>query len=209
MAENPRRVPNVLLQPASVDFIHNRLPELHPAFEDFRNLQYDPRSNRFVSTESIMLSTQEAKARQLTGQKYAGVPVRELVPAVSAMKFWNRILDKSMIKFMAENIEVPRRLLAKSEYAIRGLASWVEIHKRFQLAMEVYDGKNSKVSRITKRIYREVADNSGIMKIVTDLVPDGTYVTPVKTAIIGVLDVGLSASKSRSSLVPLSSNPLV
>jgi hypothetical protein len=203
MAENPRRVPNVLLQPASVDFIHNRLPELHPAFEDFRNLQYDPRSNRFVSTESIMLSTQEAKARQLTGQKYAGVPVRELVPAVSAMKFWNRILDKSMIKFMAENIEVPRRLLAKSEYAIRGLASWVEIHKRFQLAMEVYDGKNSKVSRITKRIYREVADNSGIMKIVTDLVPDGTYVTPVKTAIIGVLDVGLSAPKSRSSLVPL------
>jgi hypothetical protein len=203
MAETPRRVPNVLLQPASVDFIHNTLPELHPAFEDFRNLQYDPKSNRFVSTESIMLSTQEAKARQLTGQKYAGVPVRELVPAVSAMKFWNNILDKAMIKFMAENIEAPRKLLAKSEYAIRGLTSWVEIHKRFQRAMDVYNGKDSKVSRITKRIYREVADNSGIIKIVTDLVPDGTYVTPVKTAVIGVLDVSLPTVIFCSAFIPL------
>lgn len=86
MAEKSRRIPNILLQPTSVDFIHGRLPAFHPAFEGFESLQYDHTSNRFVSTEPDMPSTQKSKAEPLADQK-STVPVRQLVPAVSAMEF--------------------------------------------------------------------------------------------------------------------------
>jgi hypothetical protein len=203
MSEKSHRIPNILLQPASVDFIHRRLPAIHPAFEGLESLQYDHTSNRFVSTKPDMPSTQKSKAEPSAGQKQKlTVPVRRLVPAVSAMDFWNKILNKAMAEFIAENNVVPKRLAAKPQYAIRGLTSWIEIHKRFQGAKEVYDGNNSKISRITKRIYRYVADNSDVLKIITAMVPDGTYVTPVKTALEGIIDVSFPTLAFLSTLVP-------
>lgn len=188
MADNSQSIPNVLLQPASVDFIQRRLPALHPAFQGFENLQYDHTSKRFVSRESKMPPTQTSKAQRAAGRNLV-VPVRKLVPAISAMEFWNKILTKAMAKFTAENTEVPKKLVKKSDYAIRDLTSWIDIHKKFQRAKVVYDGNNSGFSRVTKRIYRSVADNSEVLKVFTDFVPDGTYVTPVKTAIEGIVDV--------------------
>lgn len=201
MTEKSRRVPNILLQPASVDFIHRRLPAIHPAFEGFEGLQYDHMSNRFVSTEPDMPSTQKSRAEPSAGQKFT-VPVRQLVPAVGAMEFWNKILNRAMAEFITENTVVPKKLVAKQQYAIRGLTSWVEIHKRFQDAKEVYNGNNFKVSRITKTIYRYVADKRDVLKIITATVPDGVYVTPVKAAIEGIIDVSFPILAFLSTSVP-------
>jgi hypothetical protein len=122
MAEKPHPIPNVLLQPASVDFIQRRLPAIHPAFEGFESLQYDHTLNRFVSTEPGMPSAQKSKAEPSAGQRLT-VPVRQLVPAVSAMEFWNKILNKAMAEFTAKNTVVPKKLAANPQHAIRGLTS--------------------------------------------------------------------------------------
>lgn len=202
MAEKSCRIPNILLQPPSVDFIHRRLPAIHPAFEGFETLKYDHTSDRFVSTEPAMASTQKSKAEPSSAGQKSTIPVRRLVPAVSAMEFWNKILVKAMAEFVAKNTVPPKKLEDKPQYAIRDLKSWVEIHQRFQDAKEVYDGKNSKVSSIKKRIYRYVADNSDVLKIITALIPDGTYITPVKTALQGIIDVSFHTLAFLSTSVP-------
>lgn len=191
MGKNSQRIPNVLQQPPSVDFIQNKLPSIDPAFKGFENLQYDQALNRFVpagSDPAIMPSTQQSWHQQAMDQ-CLGVPVRQLVPAVSAMTFWDKILDKAMAKFKLDNVNVPEKIEKKPDYAIRNLDSWTEIYKRLQDAKDVYNGTKSKVWGRTKKGYRFLADKSDVLKQTAGILPDGTYVTPVKTAIEVLVDI--------------------
>jgi hypothetical protein len=191
MGENSQRIPNVLQQRPSVDFIQNRLPSIDPSFRGFENLQYDQTLNRFVpagSDTATMLSTQQSRLQQPTIH-CLGVPVRQLVPAVSAMTFWDKILGRAMAKFNSDNINVPEKINEKPDYAIRNLDSWADIYKRLQDAGDVYDGTKSKASSRTKKGYRFLADKSHVGQQIAGLLPDETYVTPVKTAIEVLVNV--------------------
>lgn len=139
-----------------------------------------------------MLSTQQPISHQgdPQGRPAQGLPVRELVPAVSVMQFWDKILDKAMAKFMSDNRTVPKKLVENPDYTIRELESWPQIYKKLQSATEEFDSSKSKFFGGAKKTYRYVADkSSNVLKPMVDALPDGTYVTPVKIALKVLLDV--------------------
>ena len=77
------------------------------------------------SDVAIMPSTQQSWLQQ--PERSLGVPVRQLVPAVSAMTFWDKILGKAMAKFKFDNKDVPEKIKKNPDYAIRYLDSWADI----------------------------------------------------------------------------------
>lgn len=196
MGEDSRRIPNVLLQPPSVDFIQNRLPSIDPAFERLQSLQYDQSLTRFVPTASdtaVVPWPQPSSQDVSWGRPSQRLPVRELVPAVSVMAFWDKIMGQAMAKL--ETDKVPKKLVGNVEYAIRGLYSWREIYEKLQSAREKFDGTKSKFLGRFKKTYRYLADKSDDAARLVSALPDSTYVSPVKTALEVLLDVSLRPIK--------------
>ncbi|CZR67109.1 uncharacterized protein PAC_17008 [Phialocephala subalpina] len=205
MEGNPPPIPSVLNQPPSVDFIENQLPQVHDGFKNLP-IRYDPVLKRFVlDPQAATMPPGRRQPGALSGgppqqsslqqgplpptNKTLFMPARELLPALRAMSFWNKILDDAMKKFTEGNTTVPKKLVEKSEYGIRGLKSWDDIHAKLQQAREKFDGDKSQFLGGVKKVYRYLIDKNDVARQALTAVPDIEYVSPVKAAVEVLLDV--------------------
>ncbi|KAF2684959.1 hypothetical protein K458DRAFT_366444 [Lentithecium fluviatile CBS 122367] len=188
MADGPRRIPRVLHQPPSVDFIENRLPELHPAFKNLP-VRYDQALKRFVlNPEPVAMSRRSGQLDPShdghgNSSKQSGLQDRVLSPPIYAMKFWGGLLEKSLEQLRVDCPQEPERLQEKPEYSIRTQGTWADIYKRLQCARVQYDGTKSGFLGRFKRGYRRLADQSAIANQTLEMIPDNEYVSPVKAAV--------------------------
>lgn len=173
MAVPRKDIPRVNLQPPSVDFIDNRLDEYHPAFKTNSNVQYDPAVGHYAIMPPGALMLEPVSEQSM-------LP-RQALPKAGQLKFWNTLLPEAMDRLRGKPI-----LKLKPEYLIRDKTSWEDVHDQLQKAQELYEG-NSKSSRgRIKNILRNITDNSGSIKQVTDVVKQIDYVS-VPMAVMGIL----------------------
>ncbi|RYP13526.1 hypothetical protein DL765_006848 [Monosporascus sp. GIB2] len=202
MESKSYHIPAVLQQPPSVDFIQTRLPENLDAVKDAQ-VDYNPKLDRFEprKTSTAMSPTEKSRLEQDTPErdtKKQGLPVRELVPAVEAMMFWNTILDQAMAKFIHQNKPEPEKLTQNPDYSIRSKKKWEDIHGNLQKAKSVFNGTNKAVQSRVKKIYRFLADKSDSWQEVMGKIPDdGAYISLVKFVLEVLLDIVHTAAQTR------------
>ncbi|KAL8289183.1 hypothetical protein RB597_000999 [Gaeumannomyces tritici] len=207
MEQQPHRLPAVCQQPPSVDFIQNRLPRILDAVKG-APVHYNPQSNRFepinTVTAAMLAPSMGEKARsgqqaedaagETTKRRDVQPPVRELVPAVEAMVFWNAILEPAMARFSTQNQPEAQTLVEKPQYSIRAKRQWRGIHENLQSAQDVFNGTGKPVLSKFKYAYRKVADHTETLQEIIELIPDeGAYVSLVKS-VLGLLLSPLHAS---------------
>ncbi|KAK3344239.1 hypothetical protein B0T25DRAFT_573189 [Lasiosphaeria hispida] len=205
MEKKPHRNPAVPQQPPSVTFIQTRLAETLDAVKGAQ-VDYNPKVDRFEPrrTGTVMPPAEKARLEQDTPegdtQKHV-LPVRELVPAVEAMLFWNAILDQAMARFIYQNMPEPEKLAQKPEYSIRSKKKWEDIHDNLQNARNVFNGAGKAVQSRFKKFYRSLADSADSMQEVMVMVPDdGAYISLVKFVLGLLLDVVSVAAQTRIQL---------
>jgi hypothetical protein len=187
MAARPPRIPNILVQPASVDFIENRLVEFHDAFNT-QDSRYDSSLQRFVSVRDAgRVVTIENVQDGPPGADRQVLPPRKLPPAVEAMQFWTEILPEAMKRFEKDHKEPDN--VRKQGYSIRKAESWNEIHAQLERAKEKYDGPKEGFRGRLTRTYRKGAGLSQMGLQMARVLPEADIVSPVKAAVNVLLDV--------------------
>ncbi|KAF5000734.1 hypothetical protein FDECE_11146 [Fusarium decemcellulare] len=187
----PPAIPKVLRQPTSVDFIENRLPEIS---EGFKNLpiRYDPVTKRFVLAPERQVaamtpshwrpgfSQQRHPLPDTTGRTSdpQAVSLRKLPPAIGAMGFWDRILERAKKRHRQDNPDEPKKLVEQPEYSIRHKENWDDIHERLQRSRVKFDGTKTEFWGRLKKVYRSLADHTAVANQALKLIPDHEFVSP-------------------------------
>ncbi|KAI0445127.1 hypothetical protein F4803DRAFT_509502 [Xylaria telfairii] len=223
MAEKTPRIPNVLRQPLSVDFIDNELPKVDDAFRNLP-IRYDPVSEQFVGIGRAATMPAGPTCSTAPGQGFASpghlieltsqkgyrqycLPTtdvstqgRKRLPMVGAMKFWNnsRVFQEAMASFARDKPNEPKQLKEKPGYCIRKEKSWNDVCDKLGDAKKKFDGGESKSWSIWIKRYRAFADKNSEARWVIDQVPDSDYVTPVKAILGLVLETIKNASDART-----------
>ncbi|KLU90053.1 hypothetical protein MAPG_09018 [Magnaporthiopsis poae ATCC 64411] len=196
--QQPHPIPAGRQLPPSVNFIQTTLPRKLDVLRG-AHVYYNPQSNQFepVKTTAAAMppSSIGGKARpEVTRERNIEPPVRELVPAVEAMVFWNAILEPAMRRFSTQNQPEPGALVEKPQYSIRAKKEWRSIHENLQSAQDVFNAAGKPVLSRLKHIYRKVADHAETLQEVIAAAPDeGAYVSLVKS-VLGLLLGALGAS---------------
>lgn len=155
----------------AVDFIENRLPQYHPAFQD--PPPFDPVANRFVSSRvrpNMQANTNRPDSRF----------------------FWASIFSDAMELFRDRSAE--SKTMQKSKFRIRDRTDWDGVQRRLQAAQDTY-------IRVTgfegwvKWPRRAIANNSHVASQSLRLVP-GVDMT---ASIINVVQSLLEVSKASTS----------
>lgn len=198
----------------AVDFIQNHLPLSH---DDFKNLpiRFDGRLKRFVFepgqaankaapfplARALTAPTTGSKPHPpqsslppdnhiLTAKKWSPyLPARKLAPALQAMTFWSRILEKAMAEFATDNPDVSNSLTKRPEYSIRGLISWDDVYLKLLNARAQFNGDKSKFASRAKKAYRYLLDKHDVARGALKVIPDQVIISPVKAAVEILLDV--------------------
>ncbi|KAK4169597.1 hypothetical protein QBC43DRAFT_226887, partial [Cladorrhinum sp. PSN259] len=196
MEHQSQRIPSVLDQPPSVDFIQKKLPQTLDVVKG-APVYYNPQSHRFEPLqtgaatmappsvgERTHCDQQEDDAstgREMAKKRNVELPVRELVPAVEAMVFWSAILEPAMTQFVNANYPEPEKLVKKPQFSIRAKTEWRGIHENLQSAQAEFNGADKPLQSRFKRIYRKAADHTETFQDVIGKLPDdGTYMSLVK-----------------------------
>jgi hypothetical protein len=203
MEHQSQCIPSVRNHPPSVYFIQNKLPQTLDVIKG-APVYYNPQSDRFEplrtdaaaampqpSTGEKAHSDQQeddaSPGREMTTKRNVELPVRELVPAVEAMVFWNAILEPAMTQFVNTNYPEPEKLVKKPQFSIRNKTEWRDIHENLQSAQDEFNGTNKPLQSRLKRIYRKAADQTQTLQDVIGQLPDdGTYMSLVKF-VLGLL----------------------
>ncbi|KAK4100793.1 hypothetical protein N658DRAFT_82858 [Parathielavia hyrcaniae] len=216
MERQSHSIPSVSQQPPSVDFIQNRLPQTLDVLKGAA-VYYNPQSNRFEPLQAGVAampppSTEEkahpeqqkddaSTKREMASKKNVELPVRELVPAVEAMVFWNAILPPAMTQFVAANHPEPEKLAKKQQqFSIRAKTEWRDIHEKLQSAQDVFNGTNKPIQSWWKRTYRKAADQTdSFQDVIGQLPDDGTYISVVKFVLGLLLGAVSTAAQTRAT----------
>ncbi|PON27164.1 hypothetical protein TGAM01_v204113 [Trichoderma gamsii] len=192
-------IPSIHLQPPSVDFIDNRLPNFHDVFRD-RDVHYDPVLRRYVENRTITdRSVSDAGERQdnsqaLVQSSYSFGDVGD------SEKFWGLIFPDAMKKFIKEYPNEPKQR-DKSGYSIRTQTTWDGVNEQLHKAREVYDGTKQGFRGRCKRVFRRIGENTvEPAQNIIRLVPDIDYVSPVLGAVQLLLSAFTIASSVRETV---------
>jgi hypothetical protein len=182
-------VPSIHLQPPSVDFIDNHLPDHHEAF---RNplARYDSALQRYIPIPTnVVMQDGPAPLRLKGGGDEGGGKSgnEQSAPRVGAMAFWNSIFDDALTSFKSQHSEPKGR--SESAYNIRNATNWDAVYLQLQLAREFYDGTKKGFGGRVKRFTRQVADHAAPAGQLARLIPDIDYASPVRAAVGVLLDV--------------------
>ena len=197
--ESPDPIPSIHLQPASVDFIDNYLPNYHAGF---RNLpaRYDTTEKKFVPVSRSMASYISSAELMLQGNTRADSNDNEQddlgqsselsivhAPVDQAMAFWVAIYDPS-IKIFTTKYPEPKGEV-RAAYSIRHAENWEIVYAQLQLAREAYDGTKKGVWGRVKNASRSVADRAGSVARIGKFIPEGSFTTPIRASVEVLLDV--------------------
>lgn len=177
----PASIPRIRLHSPAIDFVENRLPSYHAAF-NHPHANYDPALHKFVD------DCPPGHGMQNTGipkfdETYTPPP-RPPPDQIPAMKFWHSILPAAMKRL--KDIKEPTGR-GQSGYSIREATKWEEINEKLDLARNVYEPCDK--ARL-KRMMRKMADSSVVpLQQAAKLIPNTSIASPVGAAINLLLDV--------------------
>jgi hypothetical protein len=168
---------NVTGKSAAVDFIENRLPQYHPAFQN--PPVFDPIANCFVSSRG------QSSMQNQTGQ-------------LDSRLFWGSIFPDAMLLFQSRVAEPV--ILKNSKYRVRDRQDWFGVQDRLQAAQTTY-------IRVTgfkgwvRWPSRKFADNSNIASQSLRLIPGSDMTTSVINIVQSLLEVSAASSSRRQQYV--------
>ena len=212
---NHTRIPIIRLQPVSVGFIEDELDDFHPGFA-YPPSHYDASLNKFVLDEPVSEMGEETLAFQSRVQLALAstqvkpvmystappppapvptarnvLPVRRRVENIAELKFWDKLFEPSMARFVKAHETAPPDAMGKS--GIRDQTDWTGVFERLQTAKNAYiQGNGDSPSRF-RMWYRKFADSSGVPLSVVKTakgVVENDYASPVLGALQLVLEVG-------------------
>ncbi|PYH64406.1 uncharacterized protein BO88DRAFT_408554 [Aspergillus vadensis CBS 113365] len=170
---------------ATIDFIENRLPEVHPAF-NHTHLQYDANAQRFVPTWTSSSAEEQ-------------IPSRPESAPVNAMKFWSQILPESM-KGLKRQYPEPRGR-TKTQYSIRDQRSWQGVCSQLEKARGQYDiPKRRNAKALFRKSYRDIAGKTDQLKTINKIAGQVDYISPFLVIVDILLDAAAMASQVREQV---------
>lgn len=189
----------------AVDFVDNRMAEIHPAFEESPEpIRYSSNAGKYVpvvAPTSIVTMEVEAEALNPWPQPTAILPMpapmsasagpRQLPPAVAAMQFWDKLFHEAIASFKSKHEEpkVKKFTTGGYAYSVRNKANWAEVYDELQKAKTVYDGKET--MRHVKKGLRVVVDKVRLVRPAIQLIPQAEYLSPVLGALQIIIDVSM------------------
>lgn len=215
--DNRASVPEIRLQPESVDFIENELDGYHPGFANPPS-HYNPQLGGFVvdmplnGVDAQTLAAYNRAQWALTGQGVAPVtyppvrlpptlaeaeqkvlPARKRAEPIAALEFWDDLFAPSMDRFVKAHATEPDEV--KQRCRIRDQTDWTGVFDRLEAAKTAYCQTDNSFKATFRKVYRKTADHSGgapmaIVDAAKDLL-DVDYASPVLGALRLVLDVSV------------------
>ncbi|KAK1530755.1 uncharacterized protein CCOS01_05858 [Colletotrichum costaricense] len=207
----------IRLQTPVVDFIDNRLPRYHPAFE-YPERFHDGNGNRLVAISSgwssptssnhtvpFVPSDQAAKSKDLAcpavlSPRPSQQAARPLPPSIEDMTFWGLIWPKAMDR-LRETPEASGR--EDKGFSIREAEKWADVTNTLDRARDKYNGIRTddkcyhkvlgKIKRSSRRVGETVATP---LQQVIKVVPSH----PIATPVLGTLDLLLKAWKEAAKI---------
>ncbi|KAL7820182.1 hypothetical protein V8C44DRAFT_315695 [Trichoderma aethiopicum] len=194
-SESSAVIPPIHLQPPSVDFIDNRLPQHHGVFRN-TNARFDHMLQRYVSdrTPSTDQALVESNANGENSNELA--PLCQMGDVGDPEKFWGLVFPDAMAAFVAKYPDEPDGI-NKLGYSIRNQTTWKDINDQLHRARQVYDGSQKQFRGWCKRTMRKVGDNAAEPATnIISLIPNIEYVSPV----LGAVQLLLNAYKVASDV---------
>lgn len=183
-------------RPIAVDFIENRLPSYHSAFNTGR-ATFDFSQGRYVALpppSAKMNGTVDSRplseghlspAAVLLPQQHSPRPE---ACDVHDMAFWREILPRAMEMIQIEEIPCP---ITKGSWAIRHLSTWEDIQYQLESARKHYEfsDSNKHVGWARTKVRGVLDKHVATLQQGARLVPEIDIAKPVVGAIKLVLDV--------------------
>ncbi|OPB39339.1 hypothetical protein A0O28_0050450 [Trichoderma guizhouense] len=198
MSTKSSSIPPVHLQPPSVDYIDNRLPEHHGVFKN-TNSHYDHTVQKYVQNgsrkdEKTVVGTQD---KDQTPNQLSPTSQLELGDIGDPEKFWGIIFPEAIAAFTTKYPKEPDGL-DKLGYRIRDQTTWKGINAQLHRAREVYDGAQVNFQGRCKRALRKLGDSAiEPTTNVINLVPNIEYTSPILGAVQLLLNAYKVASEVR------------
>lgn len=212
--ESQNRIPSLQLQPPTVDFIDNRLPDYHPLFKD-PPVHYDTTTRQYVPN-----AIQSPVPRSHAVQQHQNFPyhtntlshqaspsgtgnvvydatgggARPTWTDVKSMHLLNQLLPKALAHFKMATPEPTDQ--ANSTYSIRSLSDWDAIHKKLLESQSAY--QEGRFAKARRRVADKVRPVAGGSRSFTAVVPD----TLVSTPIVGIIQVVLEVCIKPEEMLP-------
>lgn len=150
----------------AVDFIDNRLPAYHIAFQGLP--PFDPVSRKYT------LHAAECK-------------MQNHVPLVDSRPLWTGLFPLAMSRVKGSSTE-PKELRG-SKYRVRDRDNWTDVQVRLQAAQASYIQALG-IRGWVRRSRRVLADNSQVAVQTAKLVPGSDMTSPVINVVQNLLEVG-------------------
>ncbi|KAK3985706.1 hypothetical protein QBC44DRAFT_403905 [Cladorrhinum sp. PSN332] len=152
------RIPQTSGQSLAVDFIDNRMPEYHEAFED-PPTRFDNAMDKYVPKQSLVSSGK-----------------RPLPTPSEKMAFWASVFPPAMAQFITKCPAEPKGRL-ESGQSIRILTSWTDVYALLCESRQGYDNPQGRTG-VFKRGFRKVVDNAQPARSAIKFIPDNNYLAP-------------------------------
>ncbi|RFU80454.1 hypothetical protein TARUN_1747 [Trichoderma arundinaceum] len=178
----PSTIPSIHLQPPSVDFIDNRLPNIHDVFRH-RDVHYDPDLQKYVQNQTLTDGPHASRSRDnsqaLVQPEYTFGDIEE------SEKFWGLIFADAMNKFTREYPKEPKQR-DESGFSIRKQTTWKGVNEQLHKAREVYDGtKQGFRGRLTVDLNdRNLEDLFGDVEVFLITFPDMDKIKDAATTLV-------------------------
>ncbi|KAF7537319.1 hypothetical protein G7054_g3821 [Neopestalotiopsis clavispora] len=125
--------------------------------------------------------------------------VRPKIASVGTMKFWDCILAPAMEDFEQRNPSEPKGR-GTTEFSIRGLRQWDDIHIRLRNAQEAYEQLKGVRGNLVKGL-RKVAEHADLAQQAVSLVPNIDYLSPVVGALKIIANAARASNEIRQNVV--------
>lgn len=203
--DTPSPGPSFRLYSPAVDFIENRLPQYHPAF-DTRHVHFDPSRGQFMASALTPLQNHSMIPQSMSSSSLVVAPStqapspqqlpRPATGAINGMVFWNEMFPLVMEKLKLE--PVPSSV-TQSDWGIRHLSTWADVQAKLEMARRQYDFHfGSQHVGSFRRKARSLFDNHAVtLQQGTRLVPEVDMAKPIVGAIKVVLDVSVPAENTQ------------
>lgn len=202
MEDQQNRIPDLQLQPPTVDFIDNRLPSHHPMFVD-PPVHYDPVAQYYVpDAQSLVLrsyalqrpsgsASQQEDTHDATEHVIdaTGSSPRPTWTDVNAMQLWNELFPAALMRFMAITPEPKDQ--ADPKYSIRGLPDWDAIHAKLLECQSTYQEQGGWFGKTRRKVADKMHPVTAGSRTFGAVMPDSVFSTPVVGVVQAILDVGL------------------
>lgn len=196
--DNVNFAPLKISRKTTDEFIENRLPAYHSAF-DRPPLRCDAPSGSHVANSQAQVVPAVPTVHTISAVPIpTGLDVqsrllapRETITDFQAMKLWGNILPEALSQLCTRK---EPKLLSEKRCGIRDKKNWEAIYNALEAARNEYQDVEGTLGR-ARKIRRKVADNLAIPSTLTKaakvLVPDNTYAAPILGAVDLILDVRL------------------